>query len=265
MPNFATSSAFVDTATKCLATASSDPRAFTHQSRAVCAFVIVSIVVNVFDEITNNVDAGSRPSVASKKSVASALATKRAAMSGVGEVGERFGGHAGPEVGAADADVDDGPDPLAGVAGPLAAPHPVGEPAHLVEDGVDRGNDVLAVDFDALVARRAERDVEDGAVFGDVDVLAGEHRIAELLDAGAASPSADEHAQRLGAHPLLRVVDVEVARGHGEVGAALRIGREQLAQMDVGHRGRMLGQRLPFRGVDDAGAHVPDATPPREF
>ena len=32
--------------------------------------------------------------------------------------------------------------------------------------------------------------MEDGAVLGDVDVLAGEHRITELLDAARGSASA---------------------------------------------------------------------------
>ena len=61
MPNFATSAALVDTATKCLATAAwSPPRPASIQSRAVWALVIVSSVVNVFDEMMNSVSAGSR-------------------------------------------------------------------------------------------------------------------------------------------------------------------------------------------------------------
>ena len=78
MPNFATSSAFVETATKCLATAdSSPPNAFTDHSRAVRALVRVSRVVNVLDETMNSVSAGSRSWVASQKSVPSTLLTNR--------------------------------------------------------------------------------------------------------------------------------------------------------------------------------------------
>ncbi len=74
MPNFATSAALVDTATKCLATAdSSSPSAGQAQSRAVRALVSVSSVVNVFDETMNSVSAGSRSRVASQKSVPSTL------------------------------------------------------------------------------------------------------------------------------------------------------------------------------------------------
>ncbi len=77
MPNAATPSALVDTATKCLATAASSPSAASAQSRAVCALVIVSSVVNVFDTMTNSVSAGSSPCTASQKSVPSMLETNR--------------------------------------------------------------------------------------------------------------------------------------------------------------------------------------------
>ena len=45
--------------------------------RALCALVIVSSVVNVFDETMNSVSAGSRSRVASAKSVPSTFETKR--------------------------------------------------------------------------------------------------------------------------------------------------------------------------------------------
>ena len=81
MPNFATSAALVETATKCLATAdSSPPSAASSQARAVCALVIVSSVVNVFDEMTKSVSRGSRSRVASAKSVPSTFETKRNVM-----------------------------------------------------------------------------------------------------------------------------------------------------------------------------------------
>ena len=55
----ATSSALVETATKCLATAaSSPPRPASDHSRAVRALVIVSSVVKVFEETTNSVSLG---------------------------------------------------------------------------------------------------------------------------------------------------------------------------------------------------------------
>ncbi len=77
MPNSLTASELVDTATKCFAIADSSPNASSTQARAVAALVIVSSVVNVLDETTNSVCAGSRSRVASAKSVPSMLDTNR--------------------------------------------------------------------------------------------------------------------------------------------------------------------------------------------
>ena len=77
MPNLRTSVAFVDTATKCFATADSSPSPSTSHCRAARAFVSVSRVVNVFEETTNSVVAGSRSSTASVTSVGSMLETNR--------------------------------------------------------------------------------------------------------------------------------------------------------------------------------------------
>ena len=77
MPNFATSAALVETATKCLATACSFLSVASVQSRATLALVSVSSVVNVLEATTNSVSAGSRSTVASLKSAGSTLDTKR--------------------------------------------------------------------------------------------------------------------------------------------------------------------------------------------
>jgi hypothetical protein len=76
MPNSATFSALVDTATKCRLTASA-PSALTSQSRAVVALAIVSCVVKVLDETMTSVSAGSRSCVASHTSAPSTLETNR--------------------------------------------------------------------------------------------------------------------------------------------------------------------------------------------
>ena len=77
MPNAATLSALVETATKCLATAASSPSSPTAQSRAEWALVRVSRVPNVFDEMMNSVSSAARSRVASTKSVESTLDTNR--------------------------------------------------------------------------------------------------------------------------------------------------------------------------------------------
>ena len=80
IPNFVTSPALVDTATKCRAVARGSPSAARHQSRALCALVMVSSVVNVFEATMNSVSAGSRSRTASARSVASTFETNRKVM-----------------------------------------------------------------------------------------------------------------------------------------------------------------------------------------
>ena len=77
MPNSATFSALVETATKCRATAAPSPSASTSQRFAGSALASVSSVVNVFEQTTNNVSAASRSRVASKMSVPSTFDTNR--------------------------------------------------------------------------------------------------------------------------------------------------------------------------------------------
>lgn len=88
MPNTATLSSAVDTATKCCATAavrassesSRTPAALSSvhsHSRARRAFVSVSSVPNVFEATMNSVVVGSRPLTFSARSVGSMLETKR--------------------------------------------------------------------------------------------------------------------------------------------------------------------------------------------
>ena len=160
------------------------------------ALVIVSIVVNVFDATMNSVSAGSRSRTASCRSAPSTFDTNRNVSSRVGERAQCLVRHRRTEVGAADADVDDVPDAPAGVAGPLARTDPSGERGHLVQDRVHGRHDVLAVDLDHRVARRAQRGVQHRPVLGDVDLLAAEHGVpqpehvgggGEFLQQGAAS------------------------------------------------------------------------------
>ncbi len=65
----------------------------------------------------------------------------------------------------------------AGDAHPRAATNPVGEGVDRVEHLVHLGDDVGAVHDQAVAARTAQRGVQHGPVLGDVDSLAGEHRV----------------------------------------------------------------------------------------
>ena len=146
-------------------------------------------------------------------------------------------GHAGPEVGAADADVDDVADGLAAQTPPRAGADLVGEGGHLVEDLADAGHDVLAV---ALVdhgaaGEGAQRDVQDRAVLRLVDVLAAEHRLDLLLKAALAGervevghrPVVDEvlgEVERPAGGPDRHLAGAVGVRGEGGAEGEMRVG-----------------------------------------
>ena len=126
---------------------------------------------------------------------------------------ERLVDHHGAEVRAADADVDDVRHPLAGHARPLAAAHALGERGHPLEHGLHVGVDILPVDDERglRAGRSAQRGVQDGAILGRVDVLAREHRGVALGDAGLLG-QAHERGEDLVGHEVLRQVDVQVGQ-----------------------------------------------------
>ena len=90
---------------------------------------------------------------------------------------ERLVRHHRSEIRAADADIDDVLDPFASLALPRTVANAVGELRHLVEDGVDFGHDIFPIHKNLRVFRRPQRDMQHGAVLGDVDFLATEHRL----------------------------------------------------------------------------------------
>ena len=112
IPNLATSSAFVETATKCLAIAASMPSADSTHERAEWAFVIVSSVVNVFDDDDEERLLGGE--VASRLDEVRGVHVRDEAERQVatGVVAKRLVRHHGPEVGAPDPDVHDVADRL---------------------------------------------------------------------------------------------------------------------------------------------------------
>ena len=138
---------------------------------------------------------------------------------GVGVVAQRVVDHHRTQIRAADADVDDGLDAFAGRAGPLAAAQPVGEVAHPVEHRVHVGDDVLAVDRQLGTAGQPQRGVQHRAVLRGVDVHAGEHCVAALLQACRAG-QVDQQLQRLAGDAVLAVVDVEITDRQHQLGPA---------------------------------------------
>lgn len=80
-----------------------------------------------------------------------------------------------------DTNVDDGIDLLASVALPLAASDLLAELLHVFQHLVNVLDDALTIDLHFLVGSVAEGDMVHGAVFSEVDLLASEHVVAELL------------------------------------------------------------------------------------
>ena len=164
------------------------------QACAVRALVIVSMVVKVFEAMMTSVRCGSSPCehVVDVRAV-DVRDEVRPRPVVVGRQRQRR--HHRPEVGAADADVDDVGEPAAVGRGDRARAHAVGEGRHPVEHAVDLGHHVLAVDEDRLAGAVAQRHVQHRPVLGGVDLRAGEHQVAPLRHA-ARRGELDQQRQR---------------------------------------------------------------------
>jgi hypothetical protein len=96
--------------------------------------------------------------------------------------------------------------------------------------------------------------VQHGPVLGGVDVCAGEHRVAALLELGRAG-QIDQQTQRFPGHPMLAVVDVQIPDRHRQFAPAARIFGEQFPKMFAGDLVVMAAQRGPLRGGGNVGGH----------
>ena len=154
---------------------------------------------------------------------------------GVGVGLERLVDHDRAEVGAADADGHHVLDPLAGDALPLAGADLLGEGVHAVEHVAHVDDAVLvAVEHGAaLGVGAAQRGVEHGAVLRGVDVRAGVHGVAALLDVELAG-ELDEQLHGLVGDEVLGQVDVELAHVEAELGHAVGVGGEPALEVHAG-------------------------------
>ena len=163
-------------------------------------------------------------------------------------VAQGFVGHDRAEVRSADADVDDGANALARVAFPFAAADAIGELGHLVQHGVNFRHDVLAIDEDLRVTRRAQGHVQHGAVLGEVDLVAAEHRVDAFAQA-AVCGEVHQQLQGLGGEAMLGVIQIQPQRFEREAFAALRVLRKQRPELNVFDLLIVSGQRLPRRAL----------------
>ena len=155
-------------------------------------------------------------------SAPSTLETKWLRSSG-GANGDRARvGHGGAEVGPADADIDDVGHRLAERSAHPSLANVGGEMEHLLPRVDDVRHHVVAVDQDRLAGEIAQGGVQDGALLGDVDLLAGEHRVALGLDP-ARLGEVDERAQNGGVDPLLGKIKQKIVEGDAELLKSRRI------------------------------------------
>ena len=97
--------------------------------------------------------------------------------------------------------------------------------------------------------RGAQGGVQHRAAFGDVDRLAGEHRVALRLDAAFARQVGEE-AQRRRVDEVLRQVGEDLGRIERHRFEPARIARERLAQVKVASvRLEVAGERGPGGGA----------------
>ena len=137
---------------------------------------------------------------------------------------------------------------------PLTRADALGEVGHLAQHRVHLRDDVLAVDDDRRVLGRAQRGVQHGAILGDVDLVAAEHRVDALTQARPAG-QLEEQTHGLVGDAVLRVVEVETLTLGRETLAPLRVGGEEVAQVRVAHLLEVLLERVPLGGLGDR--HLP--------
>jgi len=125
------------------------------------------------------------------------------------------------QVGSTNANVDNVLDGLAGVTLPLTTPDLLGEFLHVLEDLVDTLNNALSVDLHWPILGIAESDVVNGALLGEVDLVAIEHVITKFLQLGLLSQFHEKLQCLIGDEVLGEVED-----GLGLVGLVVESARE---------------------------------------
>ena len=215
MPNSATLSSWVETAAKWSPTAAS-PTPCAIQARAVLALVIVSSVVKVFDETMNKVRDGSSPRSVSPMSAPSTFETKWLRNCGGAKGASARVAMAGPR--------SEPPMPIlmTSVIGWPSAPRTRPSRTSAAKLSIfsrvpmTSGIDVVAVDENRLAGEIAQGGVQDGALLGDIDLHAGEHRVAPGFDLGRLG-ELDERGQDPGVDALLGIVEQEIVEGDAEL------------------------------------------------
>ena len=165
-------------------------------------------------------------------------------------------GHDRTKVRTADTNVDHIADLFSGVAEPLAGADAIAKRCHFVEDLVDRGDDVFAIDDNLLAARRAQGGVQNGAVLRDIDLVATEHGIDPFAQT-ALSGQTEEQFERFVRDAILRVIEEDPASLGRQIVPPPGISGKKFAQVEAGYFRMMRLKGFPGRTVGQwFGAHA---------
>src|SRR5208337_1248917 len=145
---------------------------------------------------------------------------------------ERLVGHHRPQIGAPDADIDDVPNTLAGMAQPGAAPDAAGKVSHLVQHGVDLGHHVLAVHDDDCSLRGTQGYVQDGSFLRKVDLFSPEHGVNPGSQAGFLG-QLQKQLEGFAGDAILGVIQVKAHSLGGHALAAAGIVPKEFPEMQL--------------------------------
>ena len=111
-------------------------------------------------------------------------------------------------------------------------------------------HDVLAVHENARTFGRPQRDVQHGAIFGDVDLLAAEHRLDPRLQSGFLR-QLQQQLERFVGDAVLRVIQEQSGGLEGHSLPALGIGGEQFLEVQAFDFPVMRRERFPGRALGE--------------
>ena len=222
----------MEAATKWYCTATSSSSSTIHW-RAAFALLIVSCVVNVLEQITNNVvsASSSRFKIGQLRAIDIRHAVETHAVLPVGS--QCAACHHRAEIGTANADVDDIGQAFSRAALDLAALHALDERLHPRQDFPDFRHTGRFQRY-RIGDLRPQRAVQYRPILGLVDVFAGEHG---FYCGGYRGLLRKLHQQlaRFAVDVILRVVEQQVVRFDAKALNALFIPREQLDQLAITH------------------------------
>ena len=161
---------------------------------------------------------------------------------------QRFKGHYGPQIGAADTNIDHSSNALARVAFPGPAANLPSKLRHFVENCVNLGNNIRTIGKYLFAFGSAERNMKDGPLLGHVDLVARKHRVYVFAQTGLLR-KLNQQTDRVGRDTVLRIVKVQSQSFQREAFAALRVAGEKPPEVYVLNFYKMLVQRGPSRPV----------------